>query len=236
MWCTALRWFVASGIRWVVSRMPCRCIGVGFRANRPPAGSGHGVARNRSEASTSLIRTARRGIPRRSVAEEDACSSSGSIRTRGRTRRRCSTAPRRSSTSCGCAPMAGNGTGCWRGRHRSSRGCGRSRARPGPARCWPSNSSPPARRVLDVPPTLVGSGAAARHRPQRQDRQPRRPLGGGGRVASPVAAPGPARGPSRRCCGCWPNATTTSSPPGPGRSVGSTRRCATWPRATSRSG
>ena len=38
------------------------------------------------------------------------------------------------------------------------------------------------------------------------------------------------------CFGCWPSATTTSSRPGPGRSAGSTRRCATWPRATSPSG
>ncbi len=51
-------------------------------------------------------------------------------------------------------PIAGNANGCSSGRRRSRRGCGRSKARPGPGRCWPSSSSPPASSVVDVPPTL----------------------------------------------------------------------------------
>ena len=40
--------------------------------------------------------------------------------------------------------IAVNAIGCSSGRRCSPRGCGRSRARPGPVRCWPSSSSPSA--------------------------------------------------------------------------------------------
>ena len=44
---------------------------------------------------------------------------------------------------------------CWRGRSRSRRGRGRSSPPADSAICWPSSSSPPARRVVDVPATLA---------------------------------------------------------------------------------
>ena len=47
-----------------------------------------------------------------------------------------------------------NAIDCSTSRRGSNRGVGRSKARRAPARCWPSSSSPRARRVLDVPPAL----------------------------------------------------------------------------------
>ena len=61
-------------------------------------------------------------------------------------------------------------------------------------------------RVVDVPAKLSAPGAAVRHRPQPQDRRPRRARGRG------------RRGPHHGACGCCP--TTTSS-----------RRCGCWSTA-----
>ena len=129
---------------------------------------------------------------------------------RGRTPRRCSTAPRSCSTSSGWSLIAANVNGCWSGRRRSRRGCGRSKAPPAPVRCWPSSSSPPASDVLDVPPTLsarvrlLDSGRS--DKTDSHDAAPPRWW----RCAT-VAAAGARRGPRRRA------AAAGQAPPRPGR-------------------
>ena len=56
--------------------------------------------------------------------------------------------------SYGSARIVRNGIGCWRSRRRMRRGCGRSKAREGSARCWRSSSSPRVNTLFDVPAKL----------------------------------------------------------------------------------
>ena len=158
------------------------------------------------------------------------CSSSESILTRDRTPRRCSTARatrRRAPGACRSSPTRAS---CWRSRHGSNRGVGRSKARRARARCWRSSSSRPARRSLDVPPTL--SARARLLDAGRNDKTDAHDA----RSAAIVALRHSnlrtvVLEDHRRCCGCSRNVTTTWSRIAPGRSVGCTPCCASWSRA-----
>ena len=127
---------------------------VGFRAKRPPAGSRLRRG-SKQDRAFDLFRIARCGVPIGQSIEEvqgvrDRNRSSQGITQRGGARRGASN----SSASSACVPGDANATSWWSSRHGSNRGVGRSKARRARARCWRSNSSRPARLVLDVPPTL----------------------------------------------------------------------------------
>jgi hypothetical protein len=66
-----------------------------------------------------------------------------------------------------------NAIGCWRWPRGSSHAPGRSKVPAGSVPCWPNSSSLPA-RPSSTCPDAVGSGAAGRLDPQRQNRLPGR--------------------------------------------------------------
>ncbi len=128
----------------------------------------------------------------------------------GRDRRRRTVA----SASCRCRRIVDNVIGCCVGRRRSSRGCGRSKARGSRARCWPSSSSRRARlSSMCRRRCRRGLGCwtrAAKTRPTRTTHVPRRSSRYGtatcGRsrstITSGVAAVGPPPSPAH--CGSDP--------------------------------
>ncbi len=131
-----------------------------------------------------------------------SCSSLGSIPIRDLIQRRSSIVTSKSSASCWCSPIVSNASGCCGGRHRSNRGCGRSKERPVTARCWHSSWSRRARSWSTCPRRCRhGHGCwtrVARTRPTRtmhvRLRSWRCGTGTCGRSRSRITA---------RCYACW---------------------------------
>ena len=118
-------------------------------------------------------------------------------------------------------PIVRNAIDCWHSRRGSNRGVGRSKVRPAPARCWPNNSSPPARPCsMCRRRSRHGCGSSttpAATRPTPTTPAPRR----SSRCATHDCGWSVSRT-TRRCCASSPNVTTTWSRIAPGRSVAST--------------
>ena len=229
---TTRRCSVAS---WVWSDVSLECpaaVRLASERTGRRARSSRGVARKRNGIDTYqgcpavANSTTRRG--------STSCSSSGSIRIRGRTRRSSSTVAKPLSPRSVSRLIGINEAGCWSGR-------------PGSSRTWAVEGATgmgallaqqlvgAGEHVVDVPAKLsarvrlLERGRSTRPTPTMPDR--RRSWRG-----APRAQRRRATDQHRSCCACWPTAIIRSPPSGRARSADCTRCCACSSRAAALAG